>query len=113
MCVSNQLLVVSSERIKPGCLVVSSFIKICISVTAVSPQESKKHLAGLGSLGLGSLITEITANEGEDKEENRDTASVDAEGESKYTMELCFDVTRNRTKNQFQCIASFRLGEKH
>uniref|UniRef100_A0AAY4EQK9 Transcription initiation factor TFIID subunit n=1 Tax=Denticeps clupeoides TaxID=299321 RepID=A0AAY4EQK9_9TELE len=25
--------------------------------------ESKKHLAGLGSLGLGTLITEITANE--------------------------------------------------
>lgn len=26
-------------------------------------QECKKHLAGLGALGLGSLITELTANE--------------------------------------------------
>lgn len=52
-----------------------------------SPQESKKHLAGLGTLGLGSLITEITASEEEDQE-NRDSGSVDAEGEGKYIMEL-------------------------
>lgn len=26
-------------------------------------QECKKHLAGLGALGLGNLITELTANE--------------------------------------------------
>jgi hypothetical protein len=26
-------------------------------------QECKKHLAGLGALGLGTLITELTANE--------------------------------------------------
>uniref|UniRef100_H3C0M7 Transcription initiation factor TFIID subunit n=1 Tax=Tetraodon nigroviridis TaxID=99883 RepID=H3C0M7_TETNG len=32
---------------------------------SVLDNESKKHLAGLGSLGLGSLITEITANEEE------------------------------------------------
>uniref|UniRef100_A0A3Q2YN76 Transcription initiation factor TFIID subunit n=1 Tax=Hippocampus comes TaxID=109280 RepID=A0A3Q2YN76_HIPCM len=30
---------------------------------SVLDNESKKHLAGLGNLGLGSLITEITANE--------------------------------------------------
>lgn len=51
-------------------------------------QESKKHLAGLGTLGLGSLITEITASEEEDQEENRDSGSVDAEGEDKYMMDL-------------------------
>lgn len=45
-----------------------------------SLQESKKHLAGLGTLGLGTLITEITANEDEDQQESRDTAAVDAEG---------------------------------
>lgn len=44
-------------------------------------QESKKHLAGLGTLGLGSLITEITANEGEEKE-NKDSENVDGEGKS-------------------------------
>lgn len=44
-------------------------------------QESKKHLAGLGTLGLGSLITEITADEEEDdQDESRDTASMDADG---------------------------------
>lgn len=42
-------------------------------------QESKKHLAGLGTLGFGSLITEITANEGEEKD-NKDSENVDGEG---------------------------------
>lgn len=51
-------------------------------------QESKKHLAGLGTLGLGSLITEITANEDDDKEENRDPTSVDAEGEVTYMKQI-------------------------
>jgi len=41
-------------------------------------QESKKHLAGLGSLGLGSLITEITASEEEDPE---DSGQTDEDGE--------------------------------
>lgn len=44
------------------------------------PQESKKHLAGLGTLGLGSLITEITANGEDNQEESKDSGSVDAEG---------------------------------
>uniref|UniRef100_H3AV84 Transcription initiation factor TFIID subunit 1 n=1 Tax=Latimeria chalumnae TaxID=7897 RepID=H3AV84_LATCH len=35
----------------------------------VLDKESKKHLAGLGALGLGSLITEITANEEAEREE--------------------------------------------
>lgn len=43
-------------------------------------QESKKHLAGLGTLGLGSLITEITANEEDSQEEGKDSGTVDAEG---------------------------------
>lgn len=51
-------------------------------------QESKKHLAGLGSLGLGSLITEITASEDENKEENRDSGNVDSEGEEKCMKAL-------------------------
>lgn len=59
-------------------------------------QESKKHLAGLGSLGLSSLITEITANEDEDKEENRDSGSMDAEGEGKHMTKLSMNIARNR-----------------
>jgi len=43
-----------------------------------SPQESKKHLAGLGVLGLGNLITEITASEDDSPE--ADGAHVDEEG---------------------------------
>lgn len=45
-----------------------------------SLQESKKHLAGLGVLGLGNLITEITASE-EDSPE-ADGAHLDEEGEA-------------------------------
>ena len=41
-------------------------------------QECKKHLAGLGALGLGSLITELTANE---ELTGTDAALVNDEGE--------------------------------
>lgn len=51
-------------------------------VNADVTQESKKHLAGLGSLGLGTLITEITASEeDEEHEEEKDQAGTDSEGE--------------------------------
>ncbi|XP_043913192.1 transcription initiation factor TFIID subunit 1 [Protopterus annectens] len=46
---------------------------------SVLDKESKKHLAGLGALGLGSLITEITANEDQGTESD-EVASVDSEG---------------------------------
>ncbi|KFR16159.1 Transcription initiation factor TFIID subunit 1, partial [Opisthocomus hoazin] len=46
-------------------------------------QESKKHLAGLGVLGLGNLITEITASEDDSPE--ADGAHVDEEGWVKST----------------------------
>lgn len=45
---------------------------------AVLFQECKKHLAGLGALGLGSLITELTANE---ELTGNDGALVNDEGE--------------------------------
>lgn len=48
-----------------------------------TPQESKKHLAGLGSLGLGNLITEITASEEDDPDEDGDTGGTNAEGKRK------------------------------
>ncbi|XP_010780263.1 transcription initiation factor TFIID subunit 1 [Notothenia coriiceps] len=52
---------------------------------SVLDDESKKHLAGLGSLGLSSLITEITANEEDDQDEGRDSTNVDADGWVKST----------------------------
>ncbi|KFP06930.1 Transcription initiation factor TFIID subunit 1 [Calypte anna] len=50
---------------------------------SVLDKESKKHLAGLGVLGLGNLITEITASE-EDSPE-ADGAHLDEEGWIKST----------------------------
>ncbi|KAJ4929698.1 hypothetical protein JOQ06_018720 [Pogonophryne albipinna] len=52
---------------------------------SVLDDESKKHLAGLGSLGLSSLITEITANEEDDQDNSRDSTNVDADGWVKST----------------------------
>ncbi|NWI16598.1 TAF1 factor, partial [Crypturellus soui] len=50
---------------------------------SVLDKESKKHLAGLGALGLGNLITEITANEDDSTE--ADGAHLDEEGWVKST----------------------------
>ncbi|NWX21306.1 TAF1 factor, partial [Aegotheles bennettii] len=50
---------------------------------SVLDKESKKHLAGLGVLGLGTLITEITASEEESAEP--DGAHLDEEGWVKST----------------------------
>ncbi|XP_043095856.1 transcription initiation factor TFIID subunit 1 isoform X2 [Puntigrus tetrazona] len=47
---------------------------------SVLDTESKKHLAGLGSLGLGSLITEITASEDDTAEQEQDQGNTDSEG---------------------------------
>ncbi|XP_056450573.1 transcription initiation factor TFIID subunit 1 [Gadus chalcogrammus] len=49
---------------------------------SVLDDESKKHLAGLGSLGLGSLLTDITASEEEDLD---DSDRCDDEGWVKST----------------------------
>ncbi|NXN81179.1 TAF1 factor, partial [Bombycilla garrulus] len=50
---------------------------------SVLDKESKKHLAGLGVLGLGNLITEITASEEESAESEE--AHLDEEGWVKST----------------------------
>ncbi|KAI1902695.1 hypothetical protein AGOR_G00018660 [Albula goreensis] len=52
---------------------------------SVLDTESKKHLAGLGSLGLGSLLTEITASEEDVAESERDPSGTDTEGWVKST----------------------------
>lgn len=78
-----------------------------------SPQESKKHLAGLGTLGLGSLITEITANEEDGQDESKDSSRVDAEGLVRYKKQLWFDFASIRMGWHFWHLFLFRLGEKH
>uniref|UniRef100_A0A3Q1CES4 Transcription initiation factor TFIID subunit 1 n=1 Tax=Amphiprion ocellaris TaxID=80972 RepID=A0A3Q1CES4_AMPOC len=84
---------------------------------SVLDNESKKHLAGLGSLGLGSLITEITANEDDDKEENRDSGSVDAEGWVKSTDDAVdysdiSEVAEDETKKYRQAMGSLQPSRK-
>ncbi|XP_014188998.1 transcription initiation factor TFIID subunit 1 isoform X5 [Haplochromis burtoni] len=84
---------------------------------SVLDNESKKHLAGLGTLGLGSLITEITANEDDDKEENRDPTSVDAEGWVKSTEDAVdysdiSEVAEDETKKYRQAMGSLQPSRK-
>uniref|UniRef100_A0A3B4ZBQ9 Transcription initiation factor TFIID subunit n=1 Tax=Stegastes partitus TaxID=144197 RepID=A0A3B4ZBQ9_9TELE len=84
---------------------------------SVLDNESKKHLAGLGTLGLGSLITEITANEDEDKEETRDSSSVDAEGWVKSTDDAVdysdiSEVAEDETKKYRQAMGSLQPSRK-
>uniref|UniRef100_A0A1A8QTZ4 Transcription initiation factor TFIID subunit n=1 Tax=Nothobranchius rachovii TaxID=451742 RepID=A0A1A8QTZ4_9TELE len=84
---------------------------------SVLDNESKKHLAGLGSLGLGSLITEITANEDEEKEEHRDPGSVDSEGWVKSTDDAVdysdiSEVAEDETKKYYQAMGSLQPSRK-
>lgn len=84
---------------------------------SVLDNESKKHLAGLGTLGLGSLITEITANDNEDKEENRESVSVDSEGWVKSTDDAVdysdiSEVAEDETKKYRQAMGSLQPSRK-
>ncbi|XP_043996849.1 transcription initiation factor TFIID subunit 1 isoform X3 [Gambusia affinis] len=84
---------------------------------SVLDNESKKHLAGLGTLGLGSLITEITANESENKEENRESVSVDSEGWVKSTDDAVdysdiSEVAEDETKKYHQAMGSLQPNRK-
>ncbi|XP_061595815.1 transcription initiation factor TFIID subunit 1 isoform X1 [Cololabis saira] len=83
---------------------------------SVLDNESKKHLAGLGTLGLGSLITEITSTE-EDEKEDRDLANVDAEGWVKSTDDAVdysdiSEVAEDETKKYRQAMGSLQPSKK-
>lgn len=82
----------SGERLK-GKMTFIFYISLSLSLY----QESKKHLAGLGSLGLGSLITEITASEEETAEQEQDQSNTDAEG---LFLTICL---RNVTPSSQKC----------
>uniref|UniRef100_A0A3Q3WTE1 Transcription initiation factor TFIID subunit n=1 Tax=Mola mola TaxID=94237 RepID=A0A3Q3WTE1_MOLML len=84
---------------------------------SVLDNESKKHLAGLGSLGLGSLIIEITANEEDSQEESKDSGSVDAEGWVKSTDDAVdysdiSEVAEDETKKYRQAMSSLQPSRK-
>ncbi|XP_015251266.1 PREDICTED: transcription initiation factor TFIID subunit 1 isoform X4 [Cyprinodon variegatus] len=84
---------------------------------SVLDNESKKHLAGLGNLGLGSLITELTATDNEEKEENREPVSVDSEGWVKSTDDAVdysdiSEVAEDETKKYRQAMGSLQPSRK-
>uniref|UniRef100_A0A3P9CGZ3 Transcription initiation factor TFIID subunit n=1 Tax=Maylandia zebra TaxID=106582 RepID=A0A3P9CGZ3_9CICH len=79
---------------------------------SVLDNESKKHLAGLGTLGLGSLITEITANEDDDKEENRDPTSWVKSTEDAVDYSDISEVAEDETKKYRQAMGSLQPSRK-
>uniref|UniRef100_A0A9J8BPV6 Transcription initiation factor TFIID subunit n=2 Tax=Cyprinus carpio TaxID=7962 RepID=A0A9J8BPV6_CYPCA len=75
--------------------------------------ESKKHLAGLGSLGLGSLITEITASEDDTDEQEQDQSNTDAEGWVRSTEDAVdysdiSEVAEDETRKYRQAMGSLQ-----
>uniref|UniRef100_A0A8C4IS53 Transcription initiation factor TFIID subunit n=1 Tax=Dicentrarchus labrax TaxID=13489 RepID=A0A8C4IS53_DICLA len=79
---------------------------------SVLDNESKKHLAGLGTLGLGSLITEITANEDEDQDEGRDSASWVKSTEDAVDYSDISEVAEDETKKYRQAMGSLQPSRK-
>uniref|UniRef100_A0A668AVU9 Transcription initiation factor TFIID subunit 1 n=1 Tax=Myripristis murdjan TaxID=586833 RepID=A0A668AVU9_9TELE len=78
---------------------------------SVLDNESKKHLAGLGSLGLGSLITEITASEEDDQEENRDSGWVKSTEDAVDYSDIS-EVAEDETKKYRQAMGSLQPSRK-
>ncbi|KAM9781689.1 transcription initiation factor TFIID subunit 1 isoform 2-T2 [Syngnathus typhle] len=80
---------------------------------SVLDNESKKHLAGLGNLGLSSLITEITSNEDDEQEESKTPTNVDAEGWVKSTEDAVdysdiSEVAEDETRKYRQAMGSLQ-----
>nr|XP_015206924.1 PREDICTED: transcription initiation factor TFIID subunit 1 isoform X2 [Lepisosteus oculatus] len=78
---------------------------------SVLDTESKKHLAGLGSLGLGNLLTEITASEDDPPQDERDSSGTDAEGWVKSTEDAVdysdiSEVAEDETRKYRQAMGS-------
>uniref|UniRef100_A0A8C3B552 Transcription initiation factor TFIID subunit n=1 Tax=Cyclopterus lumpus TaxID=8103 RepID=A0A8C3B552_CYCLU len=75
---------------------------------SVLDSESKKHLAGLGTLGLGSLITEITADEEEDDQEESWVKST----EDAVDYSDINEVAEDETKKYRQAMGSLQPNRK-
>uniref|UniRef100_A0A665WVD7 Transcription initiation factor TFIID subunit n=1 Tax=Echeneis naucrates TaxID=173247 RepID=A0A665WVD7_ECHNA len=78
---------------------------------SVLDNESKKHLAGLGTLGLGTLITEITANEDGDQEESRDSGWVKSTEDAVDYSDIS-EVAEDETKKYRQAMGSLQPSRK-
>ncbi|XP_073717221.1 transcription initiation factor TFIID subunit 1 isoform X2 [Misgurnus anguillicaudatus] len=84
---------------------------------SVLDTESKKHLAGLGSLGLGSLITEITASEEDTADQETDQSNTDAEGWVRSTDDAVdysdiSEVAEDETRKYRQAMGTLQPGRR-
>ncbi|XP_061104469.1 transcription initiation factor TFIID subunit 1 isoform X5 [Conger conger] len=84
---------------------------------SVLDTESKKHLAGLGSLGLGTLLTEITASEEDVAEDEKDPSGTDAEGWVKSTEDAVdysdiSEVAEDETRKYRQAMGTLQPSRK-
>uniref|UniRef100_A0A673WIC3 Transcription initiation factor TFIID subunit n=1 Tax=Salmo trutta TaxID=8032 RepID=A0A673WIC3_SALTR len=75
---------------------------------SVLDTESKKHLAGLGSLGLGNLITEITASEEDDLDEDGDTGGWVKNDADAVDYSDINEVAEDETKKYRQAMGSLQ-----
>uniref|UniRef100_A0A8C9W6W8 Transcription initiation factor TFIID subunit n=1 Tax=Scleropages formosus TaxID=113540 RepID=A0A8C9W6W8_SCLFO len=75
---------------------------------SVLDTESKKHLAGLGSLGLGTLITEITASEEDVAEEERDPSGWVKSTEDAVDYSDINEVAEDETRKYRQAMGSLQ-----
>ncbi|TWW74873.1 transcription initiation factor TFIID subunit 1 isoform X11 [Takifugu flavidus] len=78
---------------------------------SILDNESKKHLAGLGSLGLGSLITEITANEQDSREESKNSGWVKSTEDAVDYSDIS-EVAEDETKKYHQAMGTLQPNRK-
>ncbi|CAG02923.1 unnamed protein product, partial [Tetraodon nigroviridis] len=82
---------------------------------SVLDNESKKHLAGLGSLGLGSLITEITANEEDSRDDSKNSGNDNSwvkSTEDAVDYSDISEVAEDETKKYHQAMGSLQPNRK-
>ncbi|TNM85018.1 hypothetical protein fugu_009196 [Takifugu bimaculatus] len=82
---------------------------------SILDNESKKHLAGLGSLGLGSLITEITANEQDSREESKNSGIRESwvkSTEDAVDYSDISEVAEDETKKYHQAMGTLQPNRK-
>ncbi|KAI4897502.1 hypothetical protein NFI96_032212, partial [Prochilodus magdalenae] len=84
---------------------------------SVLDTECKKHLAGLGSLGLGALITEITASEEDSSSQDREQSGTDADGWVKSTDDAVdysdiSEVAEDETRKYRQAMGSLQPSQR-
>uniref|UniRef100_A0A4W4EMP7 Transcription initiation factor TFIID subunit 1 n=1 Tax=Electrophorus electricus TaxID=8005 RepID=A0A4W4EMP7_ELEEL len=78
---------------------------------SVLDTESKKHLAGLGSLGLGALITEITATEDDTAEQDRDQSWVKSTEDAVDYSDIS-EVAEDETRKYRQAMGTLQLSHR-